>query len=477
MADGPVLLDFSSSREPNLNGDQILELVSNYITRYVHVYESQRVLLALWAAHTHAMGAASITPYLNINSATKQAGKTRLLEVLELLVHRPWLTGRVTAACLVRKVDQIHPTLLLDESDAAFQGDKEYSEALRGILNSGFQKGGVASCCTGQGANITFKDFSVFCAKAIAGIGNVLPDTVADRSIPIRLQRKKRGDSVARFRRRHARKEADEIRSQLSDWVASILEKITDAEPELPDQLTDRQQDGLEPLLAIADAAGGTWPSAARAAAVEIFGSDAAQDEHYGVQLLRDVRRIFEDDKPDDKQITSAELIEKLKQIETSPWNEWSRGKGLTPNGMARMLKPFGIVPKGTIREGRKTAKGYSLDSFQDAFSRYLTPEAAESDISSVTTSQPACLLGENAFSNRHKNDDVTDIKSGSTPHEHCIVTDATVANDSKGGLDTKEELFGEDERLCATHKLHRDWRFDGYWICAKCHPTNGGAA
>jgi hypothetical protein len=52
-----------------------------------------------------------------------------------------------------------------------------------------------------------------------------------------------------------------------------------------------------------------------------------------------------------------------------------------------------------------------------------------------------------------------------------------TVANDSKGGLDTKEELFGEDERLCATHKLHRDWRFDGYWICAKCHPTNGGAA
>src|SRR5262249_25692287 len=143
----------------------------------------------------------------------------------------------------------------------AFSGDKEYSEALRGILNSGFYAGGVASCCVGQGVNTTFKDFRTYCAKAIAGIGQ-LPDTVADRSIPIRLERKKLGEVVARFRRRKAKDVATPLKALLSDWVTSIAPRLKEAEPSLPDELTDRQQDGIESLLAIADEAGGNWPRA-----------------------------------------------------------------------------------------------------------------------------------------------------------------------------------------------------------------------
>ena len=79
----------------------------------------QLTAVALWVVHTHAFQAAECTPYLSINSAEKQSGKTRLLEVLELLVARPWLTGRVTAAALIRKVARDTPTLLLDETDAA----------------------------------------------------------------------------------------------------------------------------------------------------------------------------------------------------------------------------------------------------------------------------------------------------------------------------------------------------------------------
>ena len=140
-----------------------------------------------------------MTPYLAITSAEKQCGKTRLLEVLDLLVSNPWLTGKVSAACLIRKIDSQKPTLLLDESDAAFNGEKEYAEVLRGVLNTGHRRGGHASCCVGQGVNITFKDFHTFCPKAIAGIGK-LPDTVADRSIPIRLKRRAPGEPVERFR-------------------------------------------------------------------------------------------------------------------------------------------------------------------------------------------------------------------------------------------------------------------------------------
>src|SRR2546421_12642687 len=111
---------FSESVAEEFDGAAILDEVSAFIRRYVHLSDQQARIVSVWCAHTHAISAATATPYLCINSATKQAGKTRLLEVFELLVSKPWLTGRVTAACLVRKVDQVRPTLLLDESDAAF---------------------------------------------------------------------------------------------------------------------------------------------------------------------------------------------------------------------------------------------------------------------------------------------------------------------------------------------------------------------
>jgi len=63
-------------------------------------------------------------------------------------VPRPWFTGRVTAAVLVRrievrKIEADSPNLLLDETDAAFKSDLQYAEALRGILNSGYRRGGL----------------------------------------------------------------------------------------------------------------------------------------------------------------------------------------------------------------------------------------------------------------------------------------------------------------------------------------------
>jgi hypothetical protein len=104
--------------EPEPNGANVLEDISARIRRYVVLSEEQTVLVALWILHTHALDAAEATPYLAIRSAEKRSGKTRLLEVLRLLVARPWLTGRVTAAVLVRKTSAEQPTLLLDESSS-----------------------------------------------------------------------------------------------------------------------------------------------------------------------------------------------------------------------------------------------------------------------------------------------------------------------------------------------------------------------
>jgi hypothetical protein len=215
----------------------VLNALRHYVSRFVHLTQAQLLVTTLWVVHTYMLEFADTTPYLAVTSAEKQFGKSRFLEVLATVVKKPWLTGRVTPAVLIRKVDREHPTLLLDESDAAFASNKEYVEALRGILNTGHQRSGKASCCVGQGTDISYRDFSTFCAKVIAGIGN-LPDTVADRAIPIRLKRAAPGIGVEKFREREVRDEATHLRASVETWCAFNAPKLRGARPELPPELT-----------------------------------------------------------------------------------------------------------------------------------------------------------------------------------------------------------------------------------------------
>src|SRR5437763_13074444 len=130
----------------------LLDAVADFIRRYLAMSEDQVVTVALWVLHTHALAASDVTPYIHITAATMRTGKTRLLEVLDLLVPRPWLTGRVTAAVLPRRIDAECPTLLLDESDATFKHASDYNETLRGVLNSGYKRSGSTTmCASGDG--------------------------------------------------------------------------------------------------------------------------------------------------------------------------------------------------------------------------------------------------------------------------------------------------------------------------------------
>jgi hypothetical protein len=359
----------------------ILDTVLEFVRRFVALTVNQARIVALWVAHTHLLDGLDCTPYLSINSAEKQSGKTRLLEVLEILVNEPWLTGRVTAAVLTRKIDAVKPTLLLDESDTAFGGEKEYAEALRGVLNSGYRRSGIASCCVGQGAKTSYKDFETFSAKAIAGIGK-LPDTVADRSIPIALKRAKRGE-VQKFRKREVERQATETKARLTAWCATHIDAISNARPNIPAELSDRQADCCEPLLAIADLAGGGWAESARQALIELCAEAEAGDQSRGVRLLADIRHIFAERDVD--RISSADLVNALVEIEAAPWAEWSRGRPITKSKLAHLLGRFEIA-SGTIRIQGSTPKGYYLRDFGDAFSRYLPTESRNTATNAVNT-------------------------------------------------------------------------------------------
>ena len=104
----------------------ILNRILEFIQQYMILSAEQTTAIVLWVAHTHVFTAFDCTPYLSVTSPLKRSGKTRLFEVFEPLVCRPWLTGRVSAAVLVRKTDKEHPTLLLDESDTALKVESEY---------------------------------------------------------------------------------------------------------------------------------------------------------------------------------------------------------------------------------------------------------------------------------------------------------------------------------------------------------------
>ena len=95
----------------------------------------------------------------------------------------------------------------------------------------------------------------MYCPKAFAGIGDCLPDTVADRAIPIRLKRRTRDRTVERFRLRDVGPEGHSLRDRLADWLEPHRDHLVESRPALPDELDDRAQDVWEPLLAIADLA------------------------------------------------------------------------------------------------------------------------------------------------------------------------------------------------------------------------------
>jgi len=221
--------------------------------------------------------------------------------------------------------------------------------------------------------------FPVFCAKALAGIGE-LPDTVADRCFPIRLDRQAPGERVERFRRRDVQAETGALRERIRAFVESVHDELEDARPELPEELDDRGQDAAEPLLAIADAAGGDWPSKARRAVIELRSQRQVEDESIGVRLLSDVRDVFERREVD--RISTAHLVEALHAIDEAPWGEW-HGKPLSRNKLAAFLKQYGIRPR-TVRFSEGTARGFMREWFESAFARYLPSETTHRHIGST---------------------------------------------------------------------------------------------
>lgn len=364
--------------EPVEDGARLLDDVADFLARYVAFPSLEaRHAAALWAAHAHALNCFDSTPRLALLSAEKQSGKTRTLEVLELVVPTARHTSSLTAAALFRLVEKEQSVLLIDEADTLFGSRAGDHEELRGLLNAGHRRGAVAYRCVGdRGQEV--KAFPAYAAVAIAGLGE-LPDTILDRAVLLRMRRRAPDETVVDFRYRDAHVAGSRLQERLSKWVEQNEEALSNARPAMPEGITDRPADVWEPLLAIADVAGGDWPSKSRTAAKKLNDDRQAADPSLGVRLLADIRSAFDVVIIADglamiagqrDRLSTADLIEKLVALEESPWGDL-RGKPLDSRGLARRLKPFSIKPK-VIRIEEATPRGYERADFLDAWSRYL---------------------------------------------------------------------------------------------------------
>ncbi len=376
----------------------VLAQVLKFIYGYVVLTPWQLVAVTLWVAHTWAIEAFDVTPYLAVTSPEKRCGKTRLLEVLEPLLQRPLRASNISVAALFRSLSedgQGRTVFLLDEADAIFDVKGKH-EDLRALLNAGYQRGAKVARCEGEGKNIKVVHYDAFGPKVVAAIGDSLPDTVVDRSIPIQMKRRALHEHVERFRLRDAKAKAKKIRERLAAWATPVTVKsLRAARPQIPPALNDRAQDGWEPLLAIADRAGKEWSRAARKAAIALHG-DLLASETVRVVLLGAIREVFAAKQID--RIGTARLLKALVKRSDGPWVIWwgkdvasgdTKGPGYK---LAQLLKPFGVRSK-KIRIGKVTVRGFRLADFEDAFARYLPPPPSGAD--NGTTPQPASALHE----------------------------------------------------------------------------------
>lgn len=439
--------------------DDLVALLKKYVVFLMD--EEHSIILSLWTIHTWLFHAFCYTPYILIYSPTVESGKTRIFEVLSLVCRSPEKTEGATSAALIRTIDEDKPqTFLLDEMDATYLAKSHdlEGENMRRFLNAGFKRGATFLRCVGQGADIIAKKFPAFCPKALAAITKCYPKSVSSRGIPIKIhpQVRKRSKEFLEGKERRAAKMRDRDASasvgSLRDELRvlgkdeELIKRLREARPEVPDELGDRQQDICEPLLAIADEAGGEWPEKARNALRTVYEKEGA-DLDIHAQLLSDIRRVFDEQKTDC--LSTETLLRKLVELaDDQLWPKWFeralKDGNLRSAGakLAHHLKNYPIKPT-TIRMGEDEfgeeiiAKGYYRRDFEDAWKRYLIEEYNDlgQTLRPLQSNSPGEICNDPNFVTVTKSRDVTAPTRGDND-----VTDVTSLQKGKKKRSSKSK-------------------------------------
>ena len=380
---------------------QLLDDITDTILRFIVMDKYQAQLAALWVCACWFLDVIHAASIALINAPEKACGKTQLLTVLGKLAPRTAQASGISPSVLFRMIEAYQPTLFIDEIETLLKDNDD----LRRLINAGHTRDSAYVWRNvAKGDDFVPTSFKVWGMKAIAGINAIkLAETVTSRSIIFELRRKKADEKVQRLRQA----EPDlfsTLASKLARFADDCSTNVRDAHPSLPEALDDRAQDNFEPLLAIADVAGGHWPDTAFKAALKLSGATLTT-QSTASELLADIQKVFEEKEID--KIGTKDLIDALISDEEKSWATYNRGKPISPMQISNLLAGYGIKSK-TIRTGYGTAKGFEISQFEDAFNRYLPhpPNLPSQGNNSLKANNDADL--DVTFTENHK---VTQIK------------------------------------------------------------------
>ncbi|MBO0609381.1 DUF3631 domain-containing protein [Myceligenerans salitolerans] len=374
--------------EPDMDGAALLDEVREAMSRYIILPSDEAMIgVVLWIAATHAVPAWTHATRLVIWAPEKACGKSRLMQLIRALCHRELMAVNVSSSAVYRAISGAKsdpPTLLLDEADTVFGAKASGDEDLRGLLNGGFERDAYA--LRYNAAKDDLDKLSTFSMAALAGIGR-MPATIEDRAVVISMRRRKPGETVAPYRKRRDGEPLDRLRVRLNRWARANMRALELATPDMP--IEDRPADLWEPLIAVADQAGGHWPDAARKAAVKLTNArDETAKASETTQLLRDIRAAFDDAHAE--AMPSAVLLARLNTDEEAPWADYGP-KGLTGHRLAAMLREYDIRARVLNQSGGQK-RGYHRADFADTWERYCptNPETGTgTQVSEVSERQP----------------------------------------------------------------------------------------
>lgn len=347
-----------------VDGAVLADSINNLLNKYLSLPNGASEAITMWVLHTYNVNMFDFTPRLCVMSPEKRCGKTSLLALIEALSYRVINVAGITTSPLFRSINEWKPCMLIDEADTFLKGNDE----LRGIINNGFKKNGKVARTEVIGKQYIPKFFDFYAPVALAAIG-ALPATITDRGIIISMRRNKQSEDLPKMRTREIEAVTHELQRKCMRFVMDNWDKISGTRPDLPSSFHSRAFDIWEPLYAIASVISPEWLKRIREASIHLTCSnDFDDDTTTKEKLLSDIKQIFNELGRD--WIASIDLVQRLTEIESSPWGDWNNGKGFNVHSLGKLLKPFGIESTQSRVNGR--SRRYELKSFTDAFERYL---------------------------------------------------------------------------------------------------------
>jgi len=359
-----------------MSNEHPLDRIDHFIRRFLILpNESDYTIVSLWIAHTYFTHKIKTTPRLAIISPEYGCGKSRVLEVLESLTFKGEKLDHHTRSYLMRTVDLIReefsrsPTLLIDEIDSVFRKNSEEGEATRAFANTGYRATGFYGITEGDSKKTPTK-FKTFAPMALAGKGEVLPESVMTRAVIIRLQRRMGNEYIEDFLTDLVAFEAEELSEELLNWSDYRAQDISTLNPDLP--VRDRDREVWLPLFIMAHLAGEEWIKRAEIALANIQEAKSDNTLPRERELLSDLWKIFQ--RQDKDKIKSAAIILGLIEMPDSEWDSYNFGKPINERALAKKLRTYGIKPAQIRFENGQGAKGYYRSEVESAVKRYLEP-------------------------------------------------------------------------------------------------------